>query len=48
MIGVHGLCVDLHQRDAILSFAEYHVDVNVDAGECLLERALILSHRQAR
>jgi len=48
MIGVHGLCVDLHQRDAVLGFADYHIDVNVDVGECLLDRALILRNRQAR
>ena len=30
MIGVHGLCDDLHQRDAVLGFADYHVDVDVD------------------
>ena len=28
MIGVHGLCDDLHQHDAVLGFADYHVDVD--------------------
>ena len=28
MIGVHGLCDDLHQRDAVLGFADYHLDID--------------------
>ena len=28
MIGVYGLCDDLHQRDAVIGFADYHVDVD--------------------
>ena len=28
IIGVHGLCDDLYQRDAMLGFADYHVDVD--------------------
>ena len=29
MIGVHGLCDDLYQCDAILGFPDYHVDVDL-------------------
>ena len=31
----HGVCVDLHQRDAVLGFADYHVDVYLDIGKHL-------------
>ena len=31
MMGVHGLSVDLHQGQAVLDFADYHVDADVDA-----------------
>ena len=31
MMGVHGLSVDLHQGQAVLDFADYYVDADVDA-----------------
>ena len=28
MIGVHGLCDVIYQRDAVLGFVDYHVDID--------------------